>query len=346
MPKNVTKVLVYIIPILALICSGITIADEIDSPNFTIEGDNLSSGSGSGTSSNYGLTADVNPFSDLSSSSSFRQELGYNPRLQANTPYPPTLENLGNYYDRLKITIDSSNNPTDTLFAVIISSDDFATFQFVQNDGTVGDTLGVEDYRTYDSWGGASGSFILGLSQNTTYKVRAKALHGDFTETGYSSDSSEATTTVPFINMGVSASTVSLGVLNINSISQTTSVAVTVNTNAYSGYQTFVSDSGNGVNGGLYNGTGGTILSADMTLTTGVAGYGAQASSLTASVDAKYDVSGNVVGALDLSTNDLFSNGIAVTDEETSMLFKATMSPTTKAGTYSDTVYFTVATNL
>jgi hypothetical protein len=321
-------------------------ADEIESPNFRIRGDNLSAGSGTGTSTSYGLTADFNPFSDLADSTNFRQELGYNPRLQANTPNPASLANLENYYDRLLITIDSSNNPSDTLFAVIISDDDFVNFKYVQSDGTVGDTLGTEDYRTYVSWGGASGSFILGLKQNTTYKVRVKALNGDFTETGYSSDSNESTTTVPYVNMALDTSVLALGVLNVSSISQTSTVTVRINTNGYTGYQVYISDSGNGFLGGLYNGAGHTIVSADMTLTPGVEGYGAQANSATATVDTKYDVISNTVGGLELTTNPLASNTVAVTDEDTTVRFKAAMSGSTTAGSYADTVYYTVTPNL
>ncbi len=322
------------------------LADEIKSSNFNIRGDNLSGGSGTGTSSSFGLTADINPFSDLADSNNFRQELGYNPRLQAFTPYPATLANSQNYYDRLLLTVDDANNPSDTLFVVIVSDDDFSTFQYVQNDGTLGLVLGSEDYRTYTSWGGGSGSFILGLNQSTTYKARVKALNGDFTETGYSSDSNEATTTVPFVNMSLNESILTLGTMNVNSISQTTSVNVRVNTNAYLGYQLSVSDLGNGVNGGLYNGVSYTIPSADMTLTAGVEGYGAQASSSTATVDAKYDVAGDQVGALELASNNLSLNTAAVTDEDTTVLFKAAMSPSTTAGEYTDTVYFTVSPNL
>jgi hypothetical protein len=325
---------------------GSTKADEITSPNFKIKGDNISGGSGTGTSSSYGLSADMNPFSDLSASSNFREQVGYNPRLQANTPYPATLANSQDYYDRLLITIDESNNPSDTLYAVIISDDNFATFGYVQNDGTVGSTLGTEDYRSYVSWGGGSGSYILGLNQDTAYKVRVKALNGDFTETGYSSDSNEVKTTVPYVNLSLSASTLALGVLNINSISQTSSVTVRVNTNAYTGYQVYINDSGNGSLGGLYNGAGHTIISADMTLTPGVEGYGAQANSATASIDTKYDIISNQVGGLELATNPLASNTVAVSDEDTSVQFKAAMAPNTTAGQYTDVVYYTLTPNL
>lgn len=335
--------LVFSIPI---ILSSIAIAQEAESPSFRIKGENLTVGAETASSSSYSVTADMNPFSDLSSSSNFKTEIGYNPRIRANTPYAPLLENPDNSYDRLVITVDPSDNPDDTFFAVIISTDDFASFAFVQNDGTVGDTLGMEDYRTYDSWGGIDGSYILGLTPSTTYEVRIKALQGDFTETSYGPASPEASTTEPYVNMSISHSALTLGTLNVNSISQTTGMTVTVNTNAYSGYQVYVSDQGNGSNGGLYNGSGSLILSADMTLTAGVAGYGAQANSATAYVDPKYDLFGNTIGGLGTSSSPLFSNTMGVTGESTTVLFKAAMSPTTIAGEYSDIVYYTVTPNL
>lgn len=339
------KLLIFSIVVLGSF-SCFALAEEIESTNFVIQGDNLSAGSSSGNSSNYGMVGDINPFSDLSESSNFKQELGYNPRLQANTPYPATLQNSEEYYDRLLLIVDDSDNPSDTLFAVAISDDNFNTYEYVQSDGTVGDTLGTEDYRTYVSWGEGSGSFILGLNQNTAYKVRVKALHGDFTDTGYSSDSNEIETTVPYVSMTVSESALNLGTLNVNSISQTNTMAVTVNSNAYSGYQVYINDAGNGVSGGLFNGANSLIESQDQTLVSGFEGYGAQASSLSATIDASFDVVGNNVGGLDVATAGIFSNTQAVSGESANVLFKATMSPNTIAGNYSDTVYFTVTPNL
>lgn len=337
---------IYIlIVLLTLIKSLATYADEISSTNFVIKGDTVSSGGGDGTAPTFHVVSDINPFSDLADSPSFRQELGYSPRFQANTPNAPELENSENYYDRLLVTLNTASNPTDTLYAVIISDDNFATYQYVQNDGTVGAVLGTEDYRDYDSWGNSSGSFILGLKQNTTYMVRSKALHGNFTETGYSPNSVEATTTVPFVRMTISDLGLTLGTLTASSINQTTSLTVTVYTNSYTGYQTYVSDEGNGAVGGLYNGSD-TIQSADMTLSAGVEGYGAQANSATATVDTKYDVLGNQVGGLELSLNPLSSNTVAVNGEVSTILFKAAIAGATTSGNYVDYVYFTVSPTL
>lgn len=347
MPKPLLSVSKKAIPILVVCFFAYTVgAEDISSDNYIIKGDNISSGSGSGDSSNYGLTGDLNPFSDLSTSENFRQRIGYNPRLEANTPYPAILSNSENYYDRLLIALDDSGNPLDTLYAVIISDNDFSTYLYVQHDGTVGEELGVEDYRSYASWGGGTGSYIIGLEQSTSYKVRVKALQGDFTETGYGSDSNSEKTTVPYVNMSVSNSSITLGTLNINSISQTTSVSIRVNSNAYNGYQVYVHDAGNGSFSGLYNGVSNLIQSVDVTLTAGIEGYGAQANSATAVVDEKYGKVANMVGGLTLSISPLFGNNRAVFDEEATMLFKATIAPTTVSGVYYDVVYFTIAPNI
>jgi hypothetical protein len=81
---------------------------------------------------------------------------------QANVPPAPTFTNPANYYNKLKLVLNTGNNPSDTVFAIAISSDNFATdTRYVQSDNTVGATLGLEDYRTYTSFGGASGFNIM-----------------------------------------------------------------------------------------------------------------------------------------------------------------------------------------
>jgi len=321
-------------------------ADEMDSTNFTIRGDTVSSGSSTGTTANYGLIGDINPFSDLSDSTNFRQKMGYSPRIQANTPYAATLQNGQEYYDRLLIIVDEADNPSDTVFAVAISDDNFQTQQYVQDDGTVSSILGTEDYRTYVSWGEGTGSFILGLNQNTDYKVRVKALNGDFTETEYSPDSNEVSTVVPYVNMAITKNALSFGTMNINSVSQTSTTSVVVGSNAYTGYQVYVSDKGDDADGGLYNGVNSLIESNDATLIKGFEGYGAQASSLSATIDPTFDLSGNNVGGMDVSSTGLFSNTTGVSGETVNVQFKATMSPNTTAGNYEDIVYFTITPNL
>lgn len=334
-----------------LLCSiyyfgSFVFAQEETSPNFIIRGDSLSTGSSSGSSSNFDLTGDFNPFSDLANSASYRQELGYNPRIQAFTPAAPLLENATTtYYDRLNLTVNPSGNPSDTLFAIAISDDDFATYLYVQNDNSVGSVLGSEDYQTYDDWGNSSGFEVLQLESNRTYKARVKALNGDFTETGWSPESAEASTEVPYITLEISNAEVYFGTLSANSVSQTSGIDVTIDTNATSGYQTYISGTGNSVSGGLYNGSN-LITSATTVLSAGTEGYGAQASSGTATIAGKYGVSGNNVGSVDLIVSPLSSSASEVLSEVTNVLFKVAISGVTEAGEYADTVYFTVSPSI
>ncbi|OGC37706.1 hypothetical protein A2V54_02190 [candidate division WWE3 bacterium RBG_19FT_COMBO_53_11] len=172
---------------------------------------------------------------------------------QASVPPAPTFENNGNYYNKLHFVVDPGDNPSDAEFAIAISDDNFATTNYVQSDNTVGGTLGSEDYQTYADWGGASGEFVIGLSQDTTYKIRVKARQGEFSETGYGPESSAATVTpsISFSIGGVSSGTSLEGViidvtttatqapfgeLTFDQVVEAAS-ALTVSTNAVSGYQ-------------------------------------------------------------------------------------------------------------
>jgi hypothetical protein len=326
---------------MSVLLAGKTNAN-VDSSSYTIKGETVVVPVGETESSSFGIVGDMNPFSDLGDSTSYTQEIGYNPRIRANTPYPPTLSNPSSYYSKLKIVLDTSGNPTDTLYAIAVSKDSWTTTEYVQSDGTVGAALGIEDYKTYTSWGGASGSYILGLETDTEYKVKAKALQGNYTETGYSASTAGVSTVVPTINFALSTGAAAIGTMTVSAVSAASAVDITINTNAESGYTSYIKGTGNGANGGLYDGSSNIILSGDATLSAGTEGYGAQASSGTATIAAKYDVAGDQVGVLELSNNQLSSNTTQVTDEVVSVTYKAAISATTAAGGYSDTVYYTI----
>ena len=60
---------------------------------------------------------------------------------QINVPGVPTLDTgSGTYYNKMGLTLDTSSNPTDTVYSVAISTDNFATTNYVQADGTIGAT--------------------------------------------------------------------------------------------------------------------------------------------------------------------------------------------------------------
>lgn len=197
-----------------------------------------SGGMEGGTSTNYslfGILGEVD--AGNASSNGYKTLNGLTYTLLANQPAPPTFTNPGSNYDRLKFILDTGNNPTDAVFSIVLSDDNFVTTYYVQNDNTISTTLGAEDWQTYANWGGATGEYVTRLKAGTTYKMKVKARHGNYTESAYSGEATQATVT-PSLTFGISANTVTFS--NLNSANtytdDTKSTTLTTSTNAYNGY--------------------------------------------------------------------------------------------------------------
>jgi hypothetical protein len=246
---------------------------------------------------------------------------------QANVPPAPTFTNPSSYYNKLKIVLDTGGNPTDTKFAIAISTDSFVSdTRYVQSDDTVGSTLGSEDYQTYTNWGGAGGTLIIGLLPGTTYQVKVKAMQGKFTETGYGPTASASTVNPQLtFDIDVSASDTETGppfTTNIGSLVASTVVDspekiwVDFTTNGESGGRVYVS----GTNGGLESVRAGyTISAVTGNLTALSEGFGAQGSSATQSAGGPFAIA---------PAYDLVSNNVAITDTNIREIF-TTSNPTT-----------------
>ena len=155
-------------------------------------------------------------------------------------PPAPNFANPGSLYDRLRLIISIANNPDDTTYAVAItetSDTSWTNIRYIQSDGSIGTTLGLEDFLTYTAWGGASGSYITNLEPNTSYKVKVKARQGEFTETGWGPEAT-ASTSVPSLSFGVDSDSIIFDDLNsFNSFTDSSkSTVMTTTTNAYNGY--------------------------------------------------------------------------------------------------------------
>lgn len=152
------------------------------------------SGGGNSTSTTYGMTA-ITGEQSAGKLTSTTYDLGSGMVFtnQANVPSAPSFTNPANYYNKLLVTLVAGENPSDAVYAIAISSDNFVTTQYVQSDHTVGSVLGIEDYQTYASWGSTSGTLIIGLTANTTYKVKVKAMQGSKTETDYGPVATQST---------------------------------------------------------------------------------------------------------------------------------------------------------
>ncbi len=322
--------------------------EELNSTNYKIVGDSLNFGTLNATSSSYKLTGENQTLDQEATSSNYDLKVGSTARILANTPPAPTLSNDSNYYNKLKITLTADDNASDTKYAIAVTYDDWNSTYYLQNDGTLGSNLGNEDYLTYSSLGGSSGTFMLGLDPNQTYKAKVKAFHQDFTETDWGPESIEATTSTPTIDFALDTTNANFGTLSSSQVNETSnSVNITINTNANSGYTLQVYDTGDTSSGGLYNGTATHLITSnDTTLTAGTEGYGIQATSSTATIDNKYDVSSDEVGGLGVSANNLATNTSAVTNESVTINIKAAIAGSTPAGDYQDTIYYTISPNL
>lgn len=276
---------------------------------------------------------------------------------QANVPSAPTFVNdTGTQYNKLKITINKwSGDPTDAKYAVAISTDSFATTQWVQSDFTVGSVLGPEDFQTYTAWGGASGTYIIGLTPSTTYQVKAKAYEGNYTESGLGPSASAATVDSQIamdidiggsVDPGETAPPYSINVGDLNIGSPTTAsnrVWIDFDTNANNGGSVYVHDQNTGLKSTTFNYT---ITSTTTDLTSASEGYGAQVASVTQGSGgpfakiAPYNGTGNNVGILDTTVREiLWSSGSRIAAGRGSFQIIARASGTTPAADdYTDTL--------
>lgn len=269
---------------------------------------------------------------------------------QAHVPPAPTFDNPDDQYDRLRLILDVGDNPADTRFAVEISDDDWVTTRYVQSDMTIGNVLGPEDYRYYTSWGGGLGGYVIGLSPDTAYKVRAKAMQGNFSETGYGPEAASATSTPKLsFDIDVSASdtettppfSVPFGSLVAGTVVDSpVQVWVDFSTNGNSGGKVFVS----GENGGLSSTSVGAIIASSTgDLSVLSAGYGIQGSSVTQgsggplSIVTPYDGTMHTVGIVDTAAREILASGAPIANGRASFSLKAKSSSVTPAaGDYED----------
>ena len=325
-------------------------------PNYKLNGFGFGSGgTDQSSSTNYslnGITGD--PSSGKASSTNYSLGAGLTFMQQAFVPVAPSFVNTGDWYKKLLLTIDASNNAADAKFAVAISSDGFATTSYVQNDATVGPVLGSEDYRTYAAWGGSSGSKVIGLRANTVYTVKVKAIQGIYTETGFGPTAAVATSD-PHLTFAIrtdSTSTPPFAVQFSDLIAGTVvagpdKIWADFSTNADYGGRVYVQSSFTGLKSAGLNYT---IPSATGDLVALNEGFGAQAVSVAETsggpftISPPYNVSGSNVGVLDTSIRELFSTATSIIGASGSFAVKAKASSVTPASTdYSTTLTLVAA---
>lgn len=301
------------------------------------------------SSSNYSIEGLTGEISASQSSTNYSVKSGLLFLQEANTP-TIALVNSSNWYNKLLVTIGIEGNPTDATYAIAISTDDWATTEWVQNDNTIGSTLGSEDYQTYSGWGSGSGTNIIGLTPGTTYKVRTKATHGLYTETGLGPEANAATSVVTLdFDIDVSASdtetaapyVVAFGDLSVGSVNTATDkIWVDLSTNAENGGFVYVY----GANSGLFSAnTSYTISSSSIDLSSAGEGFGIREnSSSNLTFLSPYNVAADNVGIVDTTVREIVNSSFApVSSGRASVLVKVKPSSIAPAASdYSDTITF------
>lgn len=317
-----------------------------------------SGGTSNSTSTNHSLNAITGQTgTSNSSSTNFTAKPGNNNVQQAHVPPAPTFTNPGNYYNKLSFIINPGANPSDTLFSIAISTDNFATTQYIQNDNTIGAVRGIEDYQSYAAWGGGSGQLATGLAPNTTYYIKVNAFQGRFTETQYGPTASAATSppTITFdIDVAAADSdtnppfVMSLGNLLPSTVTTATSrIWIDIDTNANSGAKVYIASSNAGIRSNAQNFT---LASATANLAAALTGYGAQGASVTQSaggplaISSPFNVAAQNVGVIGTVTREIFSSSSPITAGRGSLYLMAKVAPTTPASNdYQDTLTVTAA---
>lgn len=304
-------------------------------------------GAPNSSSSNYraeGITGETSGAQAVGGA--YKTNSGLQQTQQANVPSAPAFSNDSNWYNKLHFILNTGNNPTDTQFAIAISDDDFVTTRYIQSDNTVGNTLGTEDYQTYTLWGGATGEDVVGLNPSTTYKIKVKAISGDFTESGYSPAASAATVGAQLsFDIDVAATdtetsppyTVALGdVLAGSVVTASDKVWFDFASNAESGGNVYIYSQNAGLLSSLASYT---ISSASTDLASASEGFGARSSSATQSsggpisVVSPYDGSNDNVGIINATIREIYTTANPIIAGRTSFWLKAKSSFSTPPST-------------
>ena len=337
---------------------GILFAVAPSSTNYTLKSYDIGSGGiGSSSSTNFGLNGISGEQSlALQTSTNYSTVLGANATINSNEPPAPTFTNPSNYYDRLKVVINTASNPTDTRYLIAISSNSFVTTQYIQSDNSVGNSQALVNYQTYAAWGGASGFLVLGLNPSTTYQIKVKAFQGKFSGSPFG-PTATAATIAP--NVSVSLTT-TLNATPPFPVTFSSLTAGTVVSGSADAIVTFTSNANNGgtvytksANAGLLSTlVSNTIPSASADLTAATSGYGAQVTSVSqtsggpiSSVSPFNGVANNV-GGLTTTLQSILSTSSPILNGSGTIRLKAKATTITpSASDYSDVVTLVTAMN-
>ena len=293
--------------------------------------------------------------SGASTSTTYSTKTGLVSMQLTNVPAAPTFTNPSSYYNKLHIVIDNGGNPSDTIFSIAISPDGFSpTTNYVKNDNTVTSSFSTSDWLTYTGWGGASGFDVIGLMSNTTYTIKVKAKHGDFTESAYSSTATAATIS-PSLTFDIDVSATdsessppyALSFSNLLPSTVTDSskkIWIDLDTNGTSGGTVFISSLNSGLKSTLATHTINSVTGNLAVLSEGF-GFQNQSATQTAggpfSAQSPYTGTAQNVGLADTSLRKFYVSSSAITAGRGSILLKALSgADTPSAADYQDSLTF------
>ncbi len=344
------RLFITIALILLLSYSGSVFAANLSSPNYVLVDPELNAASGTASSANYKILVEAGTGIGMGqvSSSLYKFGSGQGYTFMANVPKITCFETTttsgttecvalprGNgmvgecgdtgCYDRAMVQIDTQSNPSDALFSIQISKDNWATIYVIDGTTRAPKAYGsktIGDYKTKTQWETSPWAHynVIGLQPNTEYKVRATALHGNFTESE-PGPSKTATTSLPSITFDLDVSpdlstdtnapyNITLGSLapETEKFQTTQRVKVDLSTNVQGGATVYVKDSYSGIRS---TSTSYTLTSATEDLSNPASGdgFGMQESGTTQSGSsqgfivpgAAYDLTGSNVGAISSS---------------------------------------------
>lgn len=333
------------------------------STNFRLEDYGFSAGDTTDSqSTNFGVRGITGEQTgDSAQSTNFQALPGLIFSEMSNTPLAPTFTNPANYYNKLRLVINTSSDPTDTQYAIAISTDNFTSdIRYVQDNQSVGSSLGNEDWQYLSSWGGVSGFEILSLLPSTSYQVRVASRQGTYTQSPFGPAAS-ASTVSPQMTFDIdiapldqeSAAPYNLAIGTLSQSSVTTAndrIWFDVSTNAQSGATVYIYSN---VSGLLSTSANYTINTATGNLASLNEGFGIRGDT-TAQLSggplirvAPYDGSGDTIGSIDTTIRSIFTtSSLPITNARGSLLVKAKATTTTPAAQdYTTTIYLISAGN-
>lgn len=278
----------------------------------------------------------------------------------------------GGCYNKARFEIDTNSNPSDTLYSIAISQDNFASdIKYVDGSTYRLETISthdLNDYKTKTDWETETFN-IQGLQSQTQYYIRITALHGSFTESDPSpvADTTTGLGTIFFdIDIANSSGTTAdnSGPYSISftgdqeliggsaAITATNRIWLDAETNSEGGFAILVK----GVNGGLTSATtSDTIDSVTGNLDTLLSGFGIQSEyidyddtnpllgDITAQTGYNGTINGtiNSVGIVDTTANKIYDADGPIADGRMSLKLIAKPGTQNDASTdYQEDIHF------